>query len=87
MSSSQGTTDIMPEWQHNDLPLTPLTESMIEDIIVLPDSPVTTTLAYTPSIIKGKGAMGMQVKLWHVDTSKVSVDLCKSQLKVLTLFD
>jgi len=66
------------------LPLTPLTESMIEDIVDLtvPDS---TTLAYTPSIIKGKGSMGLQVKLWHVDTSKVCVDLCKSQLKVLTL--
>jgi len=82
MSSSQGTTGIM--FEPNDLPLTPLTESMIEDIVDLTTIPDTTTLAYTPSIIKGKG---LQVKLWHVDTSKVCVDLCKSQLKVLTLFN
>ena len=78
--SSQDT--IMSE--PSDLPLTPLTESQIEDIVDLTTIPTTTTLSYMPSIIKGKGSMGLQVKLWHVDTSKVCVDLCKSQLKVLT---
>jgi len=81
MSSSQ---DIIMS-EPGDLPLTPLTESQIEDIVDLTTTPDTTTLAYMPSIIKGKGSMGLQVKLWHVDTSKVCVDLCKSQLKVLTL--
>ena len=78
MSSSQDIIMSEPE----DLPLNPLTESQISDII---DSTTTTTLSYTPSIILGKGPMGTQLKLWHVDTSKVCLDLCKSQLKVLTL--
>ena len=78
MSSSQDTIMSEPE----DLSLNHLTESQISDIV---DSTTTTTLSYTPSIILGKGPMGTQLKLWHVDTSKVCLDLCKSQLKVLTL--
>ena len=78
MSSSQDAIMSEPE----DLPLNHLTESQISDIV---DLTTTTTLSYTPSIILGKGPMGTQLKLWHVDTSKVCLDLCKSQLKVLTL--
>jgi len=46
------------------------------------DVHLTTTLSYKPAIIKGKGPGGSQLKLWHVNTSKVCLDLCKSQLKV-----
>jgi len=81
MSSSQDA--IMSE--SGDSPLTPLTKSQSEDIVDLTTTTTTTTLSYTPSIILGKGALGIQLKLWHVDTSKVCIDLCKSQLKVLAL--
>jgi hypothetical protein len=74
MSSSQDTA--MSE--SDDLPLTPLTESQIEDDVDL----TITTLLHEPEIIKGKGPMGTQLKLWHVNPSKVCLELCKSQLKV-----
>ena len=74
MSSSQDT--IMSE--PGDLPLTPLTESQIEDIVDL----TTATLSYEPEIIKGKSPMGTQLKLWHVNPSNVCLELCKSQLKI-----
>jgi len=75
MSSSQ---DIIMS-EPGDLPLTPLTKSQIEDIV---DLTTNTSLSYEPEIIKGKGPMGTQLKLWHVNPSNVCLQLCKSQLKV-----